>query len=73
MISVHSGKSKLKKSEGEKFAFVRIIAGRACRVSGDAVTQGVDKVCAVNTDCASSICEKDAACIAACKDQCDML
>jgi len=72
-ISAHAGKSKLKNSEGEKFAFERIIAGGACRVSGDAVTQGVDEICAVNADCASSICEKDAARIAACKDRCDML
>jgi len=41
-ISVHAGKSKLRNSEGEKFAFERIIAGGACRVSGDAVTQEVD-------------------------------
>jgi hypothetical protein len=73
-ISVRAGKSKLKNSEGEKFAFERIIAGGACRVSGDALAQELGEICEVNADCgAGAHCKKDPTRIAACKDRCDML
>jgi hypothetical protein len=71
-ISGGTGKSRLTNGEGKEFLF-ETIAGGACRISGDAVAQEVDDICAVDGDCASSNCKKDADRIAACKDRCDML
>ena len=68
-----TGTSRLKNSEGMKFAIERLPGGH-CSITGDAVSQGLDDICVSNGDCMTGlICTKDAAKVEACKDRCDML